>query len=93
MILCNKILHLLFAACWDLGFSLFPLCCGGRVGIKAQRKITKTKREKKIIKAFQEENMAFKYSVPNKRNTIQCSHIPALSDSRVPLLTVTVTLL
>lgn len=61
--------------------------------MKAQRKIIRIRRGKKIIKAFQEENMTFKYNMPNKRNTIQCSHIPALSDSRVPLLTVTVTLL
>lgn len=93
MILCNKILHLLFAACWDLGFSLFPLCWGGEGGCKSPEENNQNKKRKKIIKASQEENMAFKYSVPNKRNTIQCSHIPALSDSRVPLLTVTVTLL
>lgn len=37
--------------------------------------------------------MALRHNMPNKRNTIQSSHIPALSDSRVPLLTVTVTLL
>lgn len=85
-----------------MGFSLFPpFFCWGEGGggdggavIKAQRRITKPKKtKKKIIKAFLEENMALKHSVPNKRNTIQCSHIPALSDSRVPLLTVTVTLL